>query len=66
MLKPSIDELLGKTDSRFKLVIASAKRARILTNHEDKEALDKYTNHKNIGKALEEILEDKVIIIDGE
>lgn len=54
MLYPSIDKLMEKVDSKYKLVTVAAKRARKL---QEKEGLliDKPVSHKFVGKALEEI-----------
>ena len=55
---PSIDQLLGVVDSKYKLAYIAAKRAKIIkkTNHSS------VTNKcvKPVGKALEEILAGKV------
>lgn len=65
MLNPSIDELLKNVNnSRFTLCVAAAKRAHQLDRgaeqlHEHKVA------ERNIGIALEEILEGKVEIDDS-
>lgn len=61
MLKPSIDNLLERVDSKYSLVILSAKRAHEL----DAGALpmlDHYECDKNVGRALEEIESGDVII----
>ncbi len=34
MNRPSLDELMTKVDSRYSLVVAAAKRARVLTEEE--------------------------------
>lgn len=54
MLYPSIDTLMNKVDSKYKLVTVAAKRAR---NLQDKHSLliSKPVSHKYVGKALEEI-----------
>ena len=57
---PSIDNLLTKIDSKYKLAYASAKRAKII-KEEDYTAVDPKSS-KPVGVALEEILEDKVKI----
>lgn len=61
MRYPSIDQLTSKTNSKYKLVIAVAKRA-----HEIDETHQTYLesthNYKSIGIALEEIVEDKIKI----
>ena len=59
MRYPSVDALLNKIDSKYKLAYAAAKRAKIIEQEE-------YTSYedgmcvKPVGQALEEILEDKV------
>jgi len=57
---PSIDNLLTKIDSKYKLAYASAKRAKKI-KEEDFIAVDPKCN-KPVGIALEEILEGKVEI----
>ena len=57
---PSIDNLLTKIDSNYKLAYASAKRAKILKEDEYKSIDTK--SSKPVGIALEEIIEDKVKI----
>lgn len=60
MRYPSIDKLLDKIDSKYKLVYASSKVASII------DAKDLYVEDakciKSIGIALEEILKDRVQI----
>jgi|TARA_B100002019_G_scaffold26760_1_gene20767 DNA-directed RNA polymerase subunit omega len=55
---PSIDKLLEKIDSKYKLVYAASKVARIL----DRENLDVEDSkcEKSVGMALEEIIKDRV------
>jgi DNA-directed RNA polymerase subunit omega len=54
MLYPSIDKLLNVIDSKYSLVTIAARRARQFQTDEDP-LLDKYSSHKYVGKALEEI-----------
>lgn len=62
---PSIDELTDKCNSKYKLVIAAAKRAKeIDLSHQS--YLPYTRNQKSIGIALEEIIADKVRIVDDE
>lgn len=61
MLKPSIDKLLERVDSKYSLVILAAKRAHELDNGAI-EMLDHYESSKNVGRALEEIEAGDVII----
>jgi len=54
MLYPSIDELLDKVESKYSLVVAASKRARMLRDgHLSRLAEPK--SHKFVGVALEEI-----------
>lgn len=62
MRYPSIDQLSGKSTSKYKLVIAVAKRAKEI-DETKKIYLDKTKNFKSIGIALEEILADKIKIL---
>lgn len=61
MLKPSIDLLLDRVDSKYSLVILSAKRAHELDGGAV-QMLDEYESHKSVGRALEEIAAGDVII----
>lgn len=55
---PSIDNLLTKIDSKYKLAYASAKRAKIYK--EDEYSSIEPKSSKPVGIALEEILAGKV------
>jgi len=64
MVKPTVNELLKKTDNKFKLVIATAKRARqisagatVLTNKDDTSP---------VTLAADEIAEGKVTVEENE
>lgn len=59
MLYPSIDELLNKVDSKYTLVVAAARRARILRDGARLE-LKHPKSHKFVGVALEEIYGDYI------
>jgi DNA-directed RNA polymerase subunit omega len=58
MRYPSIDKLLDKIDSKYKLVYAASKVARII--EDEKLVVENAQCVKSIGMALEEILNDKV------
>lgn len=58
---PSIDELTDKTSSKYKLVIAVAKRAKQI-DESGLCYLPTTRNKRSIGIALEEIMADKVRI----
>ncbi len=57
---PSIDKLLEKIDSKYKLVYAASQVAHIIDDEELE--LDDTISQKSVGQALEEILNDKVEI----
>lgn len=59
MRYPSVDELLKKIDSKYKLAYAAAKRAKIMEQENGWSSLEDPLCDKPIGVALEEILEDK-------
>ncbi len=63
MVKPTNAELLTKTDSKFRLVIATAKRARQLA--EGYEKLTKVDEVAPVTIAANEIAEGKVQIIEN-
>lgn len=58
MIYPSIDVLMTKVDSKYTLVIAAAKRARML--NEDAPRLMESASLKSVSIALEEIATDKI------
>ncbi len=60
MRYPSIDKLLEKIDSKYKLVYAASKVARII--EDEKLQVENAQCVKSIGVALEEILNNKVEI----
>jgi len=59
MRYPSVDDLLTKVDSKYKLAYIAAKRAKII-EEEEYCAADNSICAKPVGQALEEVLEDKV------
>lgn len=58
MLYPSITDLLEKVDSRYTLVLASAKRARQIIDGD--KVLVKSASKKPVTIATQEIFEDKI------
>ena len=58
MIEPSMSSLLEKVDSRYTLVIAVSKRARMLTD--GAERLTKFQSTKDVTIAINEISEGKV------
>lgn len=65
MRYPSIDQLVNKSKSKYKLVIGAAKRAKEITK-DKKHLVSNPYNTKSIGIALEEIYLDKITIVDEE
>lgn len=61
MIYPPISSLLSKVDSRYTLVVETAKRARQLADGAHK--LTKCTSEKPVTIALNEINEDKITYI---
>jgi DNA-directed RNA polymerase subunit omega len=60
MLYPSIDEMLQKVDSKYTLVVAASRRARMLRDG-SKTDMRAPKSHKHVGVALEEIYKDYVV-----
>ncbi len=58
MRQPSLDTLMKKVDSKYTLVVLTAKRARSITEGEPK--LVESKSYKPVTVALEEIARDKV------
>ncbi len=58
MIYPSIDKLLNVFNSKYELVHVAARRSKEITetNHLQM-PVNKYVSKKNIGRALEEIVE---------
>ncbi len=61
MRYPSIDQLATKTSSKYKLVIGAAMRAKEIKKG-DKVLVENPRSKKSIGMALEEVINDKVLI----
>ena len=63
MIYPSIDKLLNIVDSKYELVHIAARRSKELFKTEQYQMpLNKYVSKRNIGRALEEIAEGKIVI----
>jgi len=65
MLYPSIDEMMTKVDSKYSLVVAASRRARELREG-GKTEVKSPKSHKQVGVALEEIYEDRLLVSKGE
>jgi DNA-directed RNA polymerase subunit omega len=61
MIFPPLSSLLDKVDSRYTLVVATAKRARQLSEGSNK--LTRCASEKPVTVALNEISEDKITYI---
>jgi len=57
MKQPSLDILMSQVDSKYTLVVAAAKRARVLMSNPGSEELK---DMKPVSKALEEIAQNKI------
>ena len=62
MLYPKLDVLKSKVNSKYMLVSLASKRARDIFADPESKKLEKYTSHKEVGKALEEIAEGKISV----
>lgn len=63
VIYPSIDKLLNLIDSKYELVhVAAARSYDIKHNNNLQMPKEKYRSKKNIGKALEEIVEGLVVV----
>ncbi|MDP5273361.1 DNA-directed RNA polymerase subunit omega [Chengkuizengella axinellae] len=64
MLYPSIDEIVDRIDSKYSLVVAVSKEARLLRDGKSVK-LEKVKSHKYVGMALEEIYNEHLLIIES-
>lgn len=67
MRYPSIDKLTTITHSKYKLIVAAAKRAKDLNHNKEctPQLVDNPNSVKAIGIALEEIVEGKILVVDA-
>lgn len=61
MNKPTLDQLMSKTDSRYTLVVAASRRARELTEENSK--LSTAKSFKAVTLALHEIADGKISFV---
>ncbi len=67
MIYPSIDKLLNIVNSKYELVHIVARRSKeMFKTGQYQLPINKYVSKKNIGRALEEIAEGKLVIKNGE
>lgn len=63
MIYPSIDKILNKIGSKYLLVHVVSRRAKEMTQSKHYQMPEsKYKCEKNIGRALEEVMEDLIQI----
>lgn len=63
MIYPSIDKILNKVGSKYLLVHVVSRRAKEMTKTKHYQMPEsKYKREKNIGRALEEVMEDLIKI----
>lgn len=63
MIYPSIDKILNKIGSKYLLVHVASRRAKEMTQTKHYQMPEsKYKCEKNIGRALEEVMEDLIQI----
>ncbi len=63
MIYPSIDKLLTKVGSKYLLVHVASRRAKEMSETKHYQMPEsKYKCEKNIGRALEEVMEDLIHI----
>jgi DNA-directed RNA polymerase subunit omega len=65
MLEPSIDSLQEKINSKYTLVILSARRAREISEVQNVR-IEKPKSHKYVGMALEEVQAGKLFLSQEE
>ena len=63
MIYPSIDKLLNLIDSKYELVHIAANRSRDIKHNGNLQMpKEKYRSQKNIGRALEEVVEGLITV----
>ena len=66
MIYPPIDKLLNIVSSKYELVHIAARRSKEMTRNEHYQLREnEYTCSKNIGRALEEVLEGKLTVVES-
>ena len=66
MVKPSVTELLTKTDNRYELVIATSKRARQIVDKRIKEKFDKKGEKETASSIRDRIKEEPAVTVAAE
>ena len=63
MIYPSIDKLLNLIDSKYELVHIAANRSREIKHNDNLQMpKERYKSYKNIGNALEEVVEGLITV----
>ena len=66
MIYHSIDKLLNIVSSKYELVHIAARRSKEMTRNEHYQLREnEYKCSKNIGRALEEVLEGKLTVVES-
>lgn len=67
MIYPPIDKLLNIVSSKYELVHIAARRSKEMTRNEHYQLREnEYKCSKNIGRALEEVLEGKLTVVESD
>ncbi len=67
MIYPSIDKLLNIVSSKYELVHIAARRSKEMTRNEHYQLREnEYKCSKNIGRALEKVLEGKLTVVESD
>ena len=67
MIYPSIDKLLNIVDSKYELVHVAARRSKEMSRKENYQLREnEYKCSKNIGRALEEVLDGELKVVESD
>ena len=66
MVKPSVTELLTKTDNRYELVIATSKRARQIVDKRLKEKTEKKVEKETSSSNKDKVKEEPAVTVAAE
>ena len=67
MIYPSIDKLLNIVSSKYELVHVAARRSKEMSRNENYQLREnEYKCSKNIGRALEEVLDGELKVVESD
>ena len=67
MIYPSIDKLLNIVSSKYELVHVAARRSKEMSRKENSQLREnEYKCSKNIGRALEEVLDGELKVVESD